>query len=502
MDKNRAYLSYLHVSLRLHLQNIIQLLTLKVRLFLFLTSLSALFFIETYCSSVCSFIDGLGQYELVLNLSAIFIFQLLVRELLYRTFSKPWKRVTLVRQAYYLSILSWIIAGIGASLLHFYRYPYFPAGSHLKLLSSYWILGGGVLAQLEYVVFEHYYKALSSDRSNHLFKERISRRILESLIIFTLAPTITMLLTVMRYNYEGVLDKHVTTELLYIGLLSIAAAITVAFLIGKMLKKDTKQIITSVKAVASGDFTTQINIHRPDELGEIAEGINEMSQGLRLREQIKEAFGRFVNPQVAATFIDKFVKDGEHIKMGGQKQYVVILMADLRDFTALSETMEPDALITLLNAYFSAMVEVIHSEGGVVDKFMGDAIMAVFGLADTQDPESATLRAAIKMRSALEQLNIKFKKEGKPQLDNGIGIHSGEVIAGYLGSQERLEFTVIGSAVNVTSRIEEQTKVLSKNILISEMTVEKIDKSLKTSYVETLQLKGVSEEIRLYTAIQ
>jgi len=407
--------------------------------------------------------------------------------------------VTLVRQAYYLSILSWIIAGVGASLLHYYRYPYFPAGSHLKLLSSYWILGGGVLAQLEYVVFEHYYKAPKSDTNKHIFKERISRRILESLIIFTLAPTITMLLTVMRYNYEGVLDKHVTSELLYIGLLSIAAAITVAFLIGKMLKKDTQEIITSVKAVAKGNFNTQINIHRPDELGEIAEGINEMSQGLRLREQIKEAFGRFVNPQIAATFIDKFVKDGSHIKMGGQKQHVVILMADLRDFTALSETMEPDTLITQLNTYFSAMVEVIHSEGGVVDKFMGDAIMAVFGLTDSKDAENAALRSALKMRSALNTLNRQFKQESRPQLNNGIGIHSGEVIAGYLGSQERLEFTVIGSAVNVTSRIEEQTKILSKNILISEVTLRKADENFKTSFVETLQLKGVSEAIKLYT---
>ena len=480
------------------MHNIEQLLTFKVRFFLVLTTLSALFFIETYCSSVCSFIDGLSKYELVFNLSAVFVFQLLVRELLYRSFSKPWKRVSLVRQAYYLSILSWIIAGIGASLLHFYRYPYFPAGSHLKLLSSYWILGGGVLAQLEYVVFEHYYKA-DAKSDSMVFKERLSRRILESLIIFTLAPTITMLLTVMRYNYEGVLDKHVTSELLYIGLLSIAAAIAVAFLIGKMLKKDTQQIITSVKAIEKGNFSTEIDIHRPDELGEIAEGINAMSQGLRLREQIKEAFGRFVNPQIAATFIDTFVKDGSNIKMGGQKQHVVILMADLRDFTALSETMEPDDLIALLNTYFSAMVEVIHSESGIVDKFMGDAIMAVFGLTNTNGAENAAMRCAIKMREALERLNADFKQQNRPQLNNGIGIHSGEVIAGYLGSQERLEFTVIGSAVNVTTRIEEQTKQLQKAILISETTAKKIDKDIAITAVETVQLKGVSEAVKLYT---
>ena len=480
------------------MRTIIQLLTLKVRAFLFLTTLSALFFVETYCSSVCSFIDGLTPYELTLNLTAIFLFQMLVRELLYRGFSTPWKRVTLVRQAYYLSIISWLIAGMGASLLHYIRYPYFPAGSHLKLLSSYWILGGGVLAQLEYVVFEHCYKAPDDGAQRHLFKERLSRRILESLVIFTLAPTVTMLLTVMRYNYEGLLDSHVTLELLYIGLLSITAAVTVAFLIGKMLKKDTVQIISSVKAVAKGDFKTRISIHREDELGEIAEGINEMSQGLRLREQIKEAFGRFVNPQTASTFIEMFVKDGERVKMGGQKQHVVILMADLRGFTPLSETMEANALIDLLNRYFSAMVEVIHSEEGVVDKFMGDAVMALFGLTDPQGAEDAALRCALKMRSALEKLNTDLEREGIPRLDNGIGIHSGEVIAGYLGSQERLEFTVIGAAVNVASRIEAQTKVLRQPILISEVIFKKADEGFKSTLIETLRLKGVKEAVRLY----
>jgi len=213
-----------------------------------------------------------------------------------------------------------------------------------------------------------------------------------------------------------------------------------------------------------------------------------MSKGLRLREQIKEAFGRFVNPKVTATFIDKFVKDGDNFKMGGQKQPAIILMADLHDFTALAETMEPDELITLLNHYFSAMVEIIHSEGSVVGKFMGDAIMAIFGLTDSYDAENSALRTAVKMRSTLKELNKTLINEDKPQLDNGIGIHSGEVIAGYLGSQERLEFTVIDLAVNVTSRIEEQTKVLNK-----------IDKTIKTSFVETLQLKGVSEAIKLYT---
>ncbi len=480
------------------MKTITQLLTLKVRLFLILTSLSALFFIETYCSSVCSFIDGLSKYELFFNLSMIFIFQMVAREVLYRLFSKPWKSISLVRQAYYLSILSWFIAGIGASLLHYLRYPYFPMGSHLKLLSSYWILGGGVLAQLEYVIFEHYYVSSNTVERSHSFKERLSRRILESLVIFTLAPTITMLLTVLRYNYEGILSRHVTVELLYIGLLSIITAVTVAFLIGLMLKRDTQKIITAVTAIEEGNFQNQINIERHDELGEIAQGINSMSRGLQLREQIKEAFGRFVNPQVASDFINKYVQEGDQLKMGGQRQQCTILIADIRDFTKLSESIPPDQLVMLLNEYFEVMVESIHSEGGIIDKFMGDAVMAVFGLDNTDTSEEKALLSAIKMRKALASLNSSFEQRGLPKLDNGIGIHSGEVIAGYLGSQKHLEFTVIGSAVNITARIEQKTKTLKRAILISETVAQKVTGKIETEFLEAIALKGIEEKVRLY----
>jgi len=480
------------------MQSISDLLIPKVRVFLVLTSLSALFFIETYCTSVCSFIDGLSKYELFFNLTLILLFHLMVRELLYRLFSKPWKKVSLVRQAYYLSMLSWVIAGVGASLLHALRYPYFPAGSHLKLLSSYWILGAGVLAQLEYVIFEHYYLKNAHTQNILLFKEQLGRRILESLIIFTMAPTVTMLLTVMRYNYEGILSHHVATELLYIGLLSVLAAITVAYLIGTMLKKDTQEIVNVIKAVESGNFTQSVTLQRADELGEIAQGISSMSHGLRLREQIREAFGRFVNPQIASTFIDHFVKEDSQITMGGSKQHVVVLMADIRGFTTLSEGMEPDKLITLLNAYFAVMVEAVHQENGIVDKFIGDAIMAVFGIPECQEPELAAVRCAKTMRQNLKKLNQSFSDQGLPTLDNGIGIHGGEVVAGYLGSQERLEFTVIGSTVNIASRIEQQTKLLQQPILISEAIHTKVASTCETAFVESVTLKGLKAPMKLY----
>lgn len=478
---------------------ILDLLNYRVRLFLLFSSLSALLFVRTYCSSVCPFIDGLSEYTILINLGGIFIFQMLIRELLYRFFNRPWKNHSLVRQAYYLSILSWMLAGIAASLLHAYLYPGFPTGSHIKLLSSYWILGAGILAQLEYVIFETRYKRMKTVQEKMIYKERLSRRIMESLLIFTLAPTVTMLLTIMRYNYEGVLSSKVIVEVLYIGSLTVFAAILVAFLMGKMLKDDTSQIIASIKKVEAGDFHSPLHLHRSDELEEISEGINTMAKGLRLREQIKEVFGRFVNPKTAEHIIEQYVKEDSKVVMRGEKRYAVILMADIRDFTKLSEKMAPDALLSLLNQYFSLMVDAIHEEEGVVDKFMGDAVMAVFGLPEQKESELAAVRCALRMRQKLSELNIHLQKEGTVTLDNGIGIHGGEVIAGYLGSEARLEFTVIGSPVNLASRIEQQTKKYKKSILISKQIREKVADIFECTFVDSVLLKGVTEAESLYS---
>ena len=332
-----------------------------------------------------------------------------------------------------------------------------------------------------------------------IYQERLSRRIMESLLIFTLAPTITMLLTIMRYNYEGVLSSKVIVEVLYIGSLTVFAAIFVAYLMGKMLKEDTSQIVASIQKVESGDLHIQLRLHRSDELEEISEGINSMAKGLRLREQIKEVFGRFVNPKTAEHIIEQYVKEDSKVVMRGEKRHVVILMADLRDFTKLSEKMAPDALLSLLNQYFSLMVDAIHEEEGVVDKFMGDAVMALFGLAAQKEPELAAVRCALRMRQKLSELNIQLQKEGTSTLTNGIGIHAGEVIAGYLGSEARLEFTVIGSPVNIASRIEQETKKYKKSILISEEIREKAADVFECTFVDSVRLKGVQEAASLYS---
>jgi hypothetical protein len=144
---------------------ITDLINLKIRLVLGIISLFSLLFLQTYCTNICPFIDGLQPDQLLRNLGFVFILHLLYRELLYFGFRDPWKNFSLPRQAYFLSMLSWILAGISAFVLHFILYPDFPMGSHLKLFSAYIILGGGILSQIEYILFEASYKKIAIEKN-------------------------------------------------------------------------------------------------------------------------------------------------------------------------------------------------------------------------------------------------------------------------------------------------------------------------------------------------
>lgn len=474
-----------------------ELISPRIRLYLYLSSLSTLFFVQTYCTNVCPFIDGLFVSEIVINLSLIFLLHIAVRELLYRRFNTPWDSCSLPRQGYYISIISWLIAGVAALVLHAVRYDDFPFASHLKLLSSYWILGGGILAQMEYILFEFRYKQLPHTEHSRRYNERIARRILESFFLFTMAPTVTLILVISRYDYEGLLSHKVTKEVFFIGILFIATALLISLLFGRMLRDDTDKIVQGVASIEAGAFTRPITLDRPDELGEIARGIDSMAKGLAHRERIKEAFGKFVDPAIAEAFIRQFIAENGKVTMSGQRRYAVILMADIRNFTVLSESIPADTLVELLNAYFAEMVDAVGRNGGIVDKFIGDAIMAVFGLTESGGAETAACKTALMMRRKLTSLNASFMEKGFPEIDTGIGIHAGEVIAGYLGSEERLEFTVIGPPVNVAARIESETKALGTPILISEAVAVKLE-GLSASFVSESHLKGVSEPVRLF----
>ena len=222
------------------------IVTTKVRIYLYSFSFLSMFFLQTYCTNICPFIDGLLPEQVFRNLGFIFILHIIYRELLFSTCRAKNTNIPLPRYGYYLSMISWAMAGVSAFILHFILYPDFPVGSHLKLLSSYIILGAGILSQLEYIIYEQSYKKIAKDENYTIFNEKLSKRILETFLVFTIAPLLTLLLVVGRYSFDGVIDTHVTKEIFYMSIIMVASAIFLVINFKNLLKEDTKVVLEEI----------------------------------------------------------------------------------------------------------------------------------------------------------------------------------------------------------------------------------------------------------------
>ncbi len=318
--------------------NIKNLLDFKTRVWIYLLSFCSIIFLQTFCTNVCPFIDGLQHDKLFRNLFIIFILQLVYREFLYTYFKESRKNLSLPRQAYFLSIISWILAGFSAFILHNILYPDFPLSSHFRIFSSYLTLGAGILAQLEYIIFEKRYKELSKDKVFTIFNEKISQRIIETFLIFTITPIITILLIIERYNYDNIIDSQVTLEVFYIGLLMIISAVILAISFGKILKEDTKIIIGNIKNIENGEYENTSIINRPNELGEISYAMKNMSSSIKDGiHQIESLSDEIINTQKEIIYTmgeiaeTRSKETGNHVKRVAEYSKLIALKLGINE---------------------------------------------------------------------------------------------------------------------------------------------------------------------------
>jgi adenylate cyclase len=230
--------------------------------------------------------------------------------------------------------------------------------------------------------------------------------------------------------------------------------------------------------------------------GETAEYLVERARRKQLHQQLR----RSVSPDVADAMVR--APEGYFDAARGGRRRVAVLFSDVRDFTARAEQMEPELLVRQLNEYFAAMVVAVFRAGGTIDKFIGDAVMAVWGgLDDRDESEMAenSLESALGMVAALERLNAKWAEEGLERFEVGIGIHIGEAVVGEIGSMERSDFTAIGDAVNVASRIEGMTKTLGLPLLVSDQVASRVEARLCP--VGSFRVKGRRGGLAMFTSV-
>ena len=225
---------------------------------------------------------------------------------------------------------------------------------------------------------------------------------------------------------------------------------------------------------------------------------NNFATQSRLRQQIKKQFEHYLDPGM----VKKLQKDPSLLKLGGEKRDMTFLFCDIRGFTPISEKYKgnPEGLTKLINRFLTRMTDVIIANGGTIDKFMGDCIMAFWNapIEDGQHEEHA-VQAAIDMQNALLKLNQQLAVEGLPTIAIGIGINTGEALVGNMGSDQRFDYSVIGDAVNLAARLESSSKTLGKTLVIGEGTVEAAKLNYNFEYIDQITVKGKTEEIKVYT---
>ena len=296
-------------------------------------------------------------------------------------------------------------------------------------------------------------------------------------------------------NAELAQAEELTLFILLISLGGLATAIVAAAALARNVSRPVQQLAAHTRTVAAGDYSQTIDLHRADELGELALSFNRMTAGLAERDRVRDLLGKVVSPEIASQLL------GSDLQLGGEEREVTILFSDIRDFTALSEKMPPAELLALLNRYLDRMSGIIEKHGGVIDKYIGDAIMALFG-APVAAPDAAdrALAAAREMDAALTELNRELAAEGRPALAIGIGINTGPVVAGNMGSKTRLNYTVIGDGVNLASRLESLTKdpAYQTRIIISEATLRAVKHRPPVRELGEVRVKGKQEAVRIY----
>ncbi len=467
---------------------------------LFTYDLVILLFLIIYAKAVCPFMDSLPLLNLSQDFLALYGLQFLFR-LCFLTFVRLDSEGANLVRLNRLVFLNWFVAGCLSLGFFYFKYgAEFPIPSYFKLLSAYWMLGGLLVSRLEQLVYNDIYKK-NSEGGSVRFLESIARTITFNAFSFSLVPFVSIAVILSRFVfYPEVTDYTSAVEALYVGGFLVTAASFVNWLYGKSLKEDSQAIVERLNKVKEGVFDLGVSLKRKDELGFISQTINEMALGLENREKIKQAFGKFVSPVIAEKFLENFGTgaDGESSSRRSEKQDLTILMCDICDFTPLCEGNSPEYITKILNNYFAIMVEIIERHNGIIDKFIGDAIMAIFGitdeLAETQSQDAYF--AAKEMLNALDEFNYK----NGTTINIGIGLERGDVVAGYIGSESRLEFTVIGHPVNTAARVESETRGDDiPNLLYTEKIARIIAKEgIKSVPAKKANLKGLSEPMVLY----
>ncbi|MGR3177305.1 MAG: adenylate/guanylate cyclase domain-containing protein [Candidatus Anammoxibacter sp.] len=310
-------------------------------------------------------------------------------------------------------------------------------------------------------------------------------------------------LGVLKIGYSSMGLASSSKDVIKIGIfasvMGLLVALGASFLISLILTKPIKQFINDIRIISDGDLDHKVNINSKDEIGRMASEFNQLTSKLANSIEgeikIRKFFERYVPKKVVAEVLKQ--ADGE--LFAGEKRNVSIFSLDIRKFTPFSERHQPEEVVVVLNKFFTEVSKIVIEREGNVDKFMGDGLMAVFGVPVAFDDHAlCAVSAALDVKKVLGEFNSWLMEKMGETINIGIGINSGDVIAGNVGSTEKMEYTVIGSPVNIAFRVQELTKEKPDSILISEQTYNAVKDKVKVASFRKINLRGTTGDTEIF----
>ena len=304
-------------------------------------------------------------------------------------------------------------------------------------------------------------------------------------------------------NLHALVDPVVREAREELLIITVAPVVLIGILAGvgfvAMLVGPLRRLRAGVERLAAGDVTVRVPLTSRDEIGKLTEAFNEMGDALEQKQQIQQAFGRYVDEHV----LDQLLKTGDVENQEGVERTVTVLFVDIRKFTRLSEGLDAQHVVALLNEIFQLISDIILGRGGTIDKFIGDSVMAYFGApVPHADHALRAVTAAVEIIRAIDRRNAQLasgseRDAAHAEVGVGVGIHSGPVVVGNIGSDRRTDFTAIGDAVNVASRLEKLAG--PGQILVSEIVQKQVRGAVDLRFEGERQLSGREEPVHVYS---
>ncbi len=467
-----------------------------------------------YGVEVCPYLEKITLQQLAVNQFIFFLPAYLIRTRLIKGFVEPMEYTLQPKRQIIIDVGLFLFIGFGLTFYNFivYGYELFTTTGNALISGLKVVLGTatfGFFTSLDLVLERERRIFIRLAHSGEYHRQTRSffslpRKFTLVAILGGFFIVLTLLLMIIKdfkwlsnnIRPKGMEEAQaaVIFEIFFVVGIVFILGINLIISYSKNLKLYFNNETRILEKVAEGDLESFVPVITNDEFGLIASHTNSMIEALREKKRIQNIFGKVVSPEIARRILEQANhEDG----LGGQRQNLVILFSDIVDFTSLTEKSNPEVLVKDLNLYFSEMVRIINDHGGLVDKFIGDGILVIFGLEQSDGAVDQAVNASIAMQEAMSDLNNSISIP----IEIGIGLHKGDVIAGIIGSPDRHEFTFIGDAVNTASRLERITRALKTPVLVSSSIYKELSKELLALPWEDFgeqALKGKESGISVY----